>query len=278
VCFGSHQTTFVPLRTTSFSLPLFSQKQTTSNFQTKQAGSGKEVTRNQSKTMENHLRRAAYLNSNGCSMLAVGENAKAFKALKGALQNVLQAVMLYEDNPVAAAASERPDTVSRPVPRSRMDGASMKPSPEENDSAYIYSKGLVFYLTSNVTLLELAFYASVIVFNLVLAFQRRRKPLQERDLNKLLALYDLCLRLIHEGSKAKQYDSCNLIVATLNNKAVVHAELRDFTKARRVLYHVWDVMKYPKRRPGLLEQWEIEGIFLNIYQLLVNSPQTASAA
>lgn len=229
--------------------------------------------------MENHLRRAAYLNSNGCSMLAVGDNAKAFKTLKEALQNVLQAVMLYEDNPVASAA-ERPDDdiVSRPVPRSRMDGASMKPSPEENDRAYIYSKGLVFYLTSNVTLLELAFYASVIVFNLVLALQRRRKPLQERDLNKLLALYDLCLKLIHEGSKAKQYDSCNLIVATLNNKAVVHAELRDFTKARRVLYHVWDVMKYPSRRPGLLEPWEIEGIFLNIYQLLVNSPKTASAA
>jgi hypothetical protein len=228
--------------------------------------------------MENHLRRAAFLNSNGASMLAFGDNAKAYKAFKGSLQHIMQAVMLYEDTPPPAKHSDALDIVSRPVPRNRIDGMSMKPPPEENGNAYMYSKGLVFYLSGTIKLADLAFYSSAVVFNLVVSFQRRRKPLQERDLTKLLALYDLCLKLVSEGTKTKQYDNCNLVVAALNNKAVVHAELGDFTRARRVLYHVWDVMKYPSRRPKLLEAWEVEGIFLNIYLWLVNSPQVASAA
>lgn len=227
----------------------------------------------------NHLRRAAYLNSNGASLLAVGENSKAFKCFKGSLQSLLQAVIIFEEAPPASTDVTSPtsDIVSRPIPRTRMDGASMKPS-DDDGKAYLYSKGLVFYLSSAISLFDLAFYGSVIVFNLVLSYQRRRTDMQERDLNKLLALYDLCLKLVGEGAKAKQYDCCNLVVATLNNKAVVHSELRDFTKARRVLYHVWDIMKYPDRRPKLLEPWEIEGIFLNIYLLLVNSPNVAGAA
>ena len=106
----------------------------------------------------------------------------------------------------------------------------------------------------------------------------------ERDLKKLLALYDMVLKLIAESTRSvapngrPPNDCTNLVVATLNNKSVVHSELGQHATARRLLYHVWDVMKYPDRRPAMLETWEVEGFFLNIYLMLVNAPNVAGAA
>ena len=227
----------------------------------------------------NCIRRAAYFNSSGATLLATNEAGKALKAFKISLKCLAEAIVeanndggRIQDNPTDASG-----IISRAVPRSRMD-LDQEDCLDELGQPYLYSKGLVFYPNSTVTLVDLSFYSSVVVFNLVLAYHRRSKSLQEADLKKLLQLYELCLRLISEGARSSHYDCCNLMVAALNNKSVVHSELGQHTRARRMLYHVWDVMKYPERRPGLMETWEVEGIFLNIYLILVNSPQVASAA
>lgn len=236
----------------------------------------------------NHIRRAAYFNSNGASLLAGGDAKKAFQSFKTSLQTLTTAIVELEDEipppdtaVMVAAADSNTSRIelSRAVPRSPMVGQNdAHPSPEEQGQPFLYSKALVFYPNSTATCVDLAFYSSVVVFNFVLTYHRNGKSQQESGLKKLLALYDLCLRLIGEGSRTRQHDCSNLMVATLNNKSVIHSELGQHAKARRMLYHVWDVMKHPERRPDLLETWEVEGIFLNIYLILVNCPQVAGAA
>lgn len=224
----------------------------------------------------NHIRRAAFFNNQGTIHLGTGETGKAFKSFKASLQSLAKAIVKadessqMEDDATAGNSSEE---ISRATPRSIMNQKQ-----DEEGQPYLYSKGLVFYPSSTLTLVDLSFYCSVVVFNLVITFHSRGKNFQERDLHKLLQMYDLCLKLISESSRSSQYDCGNLMVAALNNKSVVHSELEQHTTARRMLYHVWDVMQYPERRPRHMERWEIEGIFLNIYLVLVNGPQVAGAA
>jgi hypothetical protein len=225
----------------------------------------------------NHIRRAAYFNSSGATYLGAGENGKAFKSFKISLQCLAQAIIVTNEPSQAEKEVNSDDMISRAIPRSPL-GPRTQENGELDGQPYIYGKGLVFYPNSTLTLADLTFYCSVVVFNLVLTYHRKSKNLQERDLNKLLQLYELCLQLIREGCRSNQYDCGNLLVATLNNKSVVHSALGQHTKARRLLYPVWDVMKNPQRRPGMLESWEIEGIFLNIFLILINAPQVAEAA
>jgi hypothetical protein len=238
----------------------------------------------------NHIRRAAYFNSNGAALLAVGDTKKAFQSFQTSLKTLATAIeelgdaVPPPDNEVATAATDSRTNhigVSRAVHRSPMacqNDAPKDPSPDELGQPYLYSKALVFSPNSTATCVDLAFYNSVVVFNLVLTYHGDGKSMQEGGLKKLLALYDLCLSLLGEGSRTSQYDCTILMVVTLNNKSVIHSELGQHAEARRMLYHVWDVMKHPERRPGLLETCEVEGIFLNIYLILFNCPQVAGAA
>ena len=234
----------------------------------------------------NHVRRAAYLNGNGATFLASGDIGKAFQSFKGSLQTLIQAAAELEvaaPAPATAGGDLRyltPDGISRPIPRSRMDGKDAQISIDDGNAgkAYLYSKGLVFYPSITFTDVDIAFYASIVLFNLVLTHHRRSKDLQERDLTKLLALYDLVLRLVGKASQSEQYDLSQLALATLNNKSVVHADLGQHAAAARSLYHVWDVLQTPVRRPRMLEAYELEGLVLNVYLLLVNAPRLAGAA
>jgi len=254
----------------------------------------------------NHLRRAAYHNSNGALFLAVGENKKALKSFKTSLQTLARALLELEEggmlgdappppavvqDAVAGAAGNNADqhhnndmVLSRAIPRSALCGPTNVPTnpqdvaENEEGKPYIYSKGLVFYPRASVTILDFAFYSSIIVFNLVVAYHRQKTHLRERNLTKLLALYEIVLKLLGESSRSRHNDCTNLVVAALNNKSVIHSELGQHQSAQRMLYLVWDVMKYPERRPRLLETWEVEGFFLNIYTLLVYAPRVAGAA
>lgn len=228
----------------------------------------------------NHIRRAAYFNSNGATYLASGEVGNAFRSFKTSLQCLAQAIIkVNEDSQPTRedeALANQNDQISRALPRSSFGPA--REAQDQEGQPYLYSKGLVFYPNTTATMADLTFYCSVVVFNLVLAFHRKSKVLQDRDLQKLLRLYELCLRLIGEGARCNQYDCGNLLLATLNNKSVVHSQLGEHTVARRMMYHVFDAVQYPDRRPRHLESWEIEGIFLNIFLMLVNAPQVAGAA
>lgn len=230
----------------------------------------------------NHVRRAAYLNSNGASYLAMGDTEKAHKSFKDSLKTILQAISegdvieelpLPERNPTF-------DAMARPIPRSRMDGndAQLSMQADKEGKAYSYGKGLVFYPNTTFTTTDLAFYSSIVVFNLVLTCQRRPKHLQEKQMQRLLRLYQVVLQLIDETSRSGKYDCSHLVVATLNNTAVLHSELGQHASARRMLYHVWDVLRGPQRRPMILDTFEVEGLFLNIFLMLANAPRVAEAA
>jgi len=171
-------------------------------------------------------------------------------------------------------------TISRPIPRCRLDGMDEQIASANNQGGkpYIYSKALIFYPNTSLTPVDIAFYSSVVVFNLVLTSHRKSSNLRERDLAKLLALYDLVLQLISASTRTGKYDSSHLVLATLNNKSVVHSELGQHRVARQVLYYVWDVLRTPVRRPRILDPWEIEGISLNIFLMMVNAPNVAEAA
>ena len=230
----------------------------------------------------NHVRRAAYLNSNGATFLGIGDNGKAYRSFKASLQTLLQAVLELDVTTGETEVERTPimDAISRPIPRSRLDGgdAQLSLEADKEGKPYLYNKGLVFYPNTTFTTVDLAFYASIVVFNLVLVHHRKSKNLQDRDLTKLLALYDVVLKLISGSARSGQYDCSHLALVTLNNKSVVHSELGQHAMATRMLYHVWDVMKAPTRRPRLLETWEVEGLFLNIYLMLINAPRVAGAA
>ena len=232
----------------------------------------------------NHVRRAAFLNGNGAIFLAHGNNGKAFKCFKGSLQTLIQAATELEvAAPATAGTGVRHPTldgISRPIPRSRIDGKDAQISIDDGNEgkAYLYSKGLVFYPSATFTRVDIAFYASIVLFNLVLTHHRRSKDLQDRDLTNLLALYDLVLRLVGEAGRSEQYDLSHLALAILNNMSVVHADLGQHAAAARCLYHVWDVIQTPAHRPRTLEAYELEGFFLNVYLLLVNAPRVAGAA
>ena len=227
----------------------------------------------------NHIRRAAYFNSSGATYLAAGEIGNAFRSFKTSLQCLAQAILKVDEEPQPTNSETQVDSseqISRVLPRSRLGPARQE---EEIDGQpYLYSKGLVFYPNPTTTMADLTFYCSVVVFNLVLTYHRKNKVVKDRDLRKLLRLYELCLQLIGEGAQSNQYDCGNILLAAMNNKSVVHSELGEHAVARRTMYHVFDVLQYPQRRPGSLELSEIEGIFLNVYLILINGPQVAGAA
>ncbi|CAB9509547.1 expressed unknown protein [Seminavis robusta] len=225
------------------------------------------------------VRRAAYHNSTGASLLAAGDTKKACKSFKSSLQVFARLVaQLGDDQPPPQEANPDEVKVLWPVPRSPMASPDTETSPENQGQPYLYSKAMVFYPNSTITSVDLTFYVSVVVFNLLVTYQTTKKNPQGRDLKKIFDLYELCLRLISESAKSMEYDCAHLVVATLNNKSVLLSELGQHTLARRMLYHVWDVMQYPQRRPEHLEQSEVEGIFLNIFLILVNAPYVAGAA
>lgn len=232
----------------------------------------------------NHIRRAAYLNGNGAIFLAHGDNEKAFRSFKGSLQTLIRAATEFEmaapESYGKAVRHPTPDGLSRPIPRSRLDGrdSEITLNDAKEGKAYVYSKGLVFYPSLTLTLEDITFYSSIVLFNLVLTYHRTSKHLQDRSLTKLLALYDLVLRLVVANAHSSQYDLSQLAVAALNNKSVVHAELGQHVAAARSLYYVWDLLQSPIRRPRLLEASELEGLMMNIYLMLVHGPSVAATA
>jgi hypothetical protein len=165
-----------------------------------------------SKDKMNHIRRAAYFNNNGASLLAGGDPKNAFQSLKTSLQTLATAIVELENEvtpppnnaAMVAAANSNTNHIlpSRAIPRSPMvseNDAPEDPPPDES-RPFLYSKALVFYPKSTATSEDLSFYTSVVVFNLVLTYHSNGKILRESGLPSTTFASDLLAKVPDPGN------------------------------------------------------------------------------
>jgi tetratricopeptide (TPR) repeat protein len=148
----------------------------------------------------------------------------------------------------------------------------------EETGAFIYSRPLTIF--GRLSLEDdhfLPIHSAVVIFNLALAHHQKSKVTGVRKLlEKAIALYDLCLELLHQDERQ------HLVVvfiesAVLNNTSQLHFEMGDYYGARKVMDQLsallgagyYDVLTR-------FDEEAVQGFLLNI--LLLKTCAVASAA
>jgi hypothetical protein len=223
---------------------------------------------------------AARLNEEGASYHERGDDNSAFAAFKDALESISIDSHVRTGASVSAMLSPVPDpTNPNNTSTARSSLVASHPRTDEpiiceEDETYLYDRFLVFepeYASDP----EAASYCSaVIIFNMALVFQKRDNHV--KTLYKALFLYIVSLRHLRTNA-SERFKNSDVVIAALNNQAMIFCMLKDYGKARTVLGELWSLLRELRRRPGSLNKKDIDGIVQNIL-LLLQSPSLAAAA
>ncbi|CAB9518091.1 expressed unknown protein [Seminavis robusta] len=224
---------------------------------------------------------AARLNDEGASYIERGDDSSAFAAFKDALESLSSDAVAQTTASVSAMLT--PPTVNvgngnstrasttRPVANCPRTDA---PAPADDEEAYQYDRCLSFEQGHTSDPDALPYCSAVIIFNMALVFQKRGTD--EKTLYKALFLYMVSLRHI-QSCTSDSFKKTDVVIAALNNQAVVFYLLKDYAKARTVLGELWNLLRELRCRPRSFMKSDIDGIVQNIL-LLLHSPSLAAAA
>lgn len=227
---------------------------------------------------------AARLNEEGASFHERGDDTSAFAAFKDALESISADSLANTGASVSAVLSPIPDPTANATNNSGSNTPRLplvpsnprtdQPVTNGDDETYLYDRCLVFeseYASDP----EAAPYCSaIVVFNMALVYQKRGND--EKTLYKALFLYMVSLRHIR-SSESERFKNSDLVIAALNNQAIVFYMLKDYGKARTILGELWSVMRDIRCRPASFQKRDIDGIVQNIL-LMLHSPSLAAAA
>jgi len=184
----------------------------------------------------------------------------------------------------AAAVSPKDQSQSLPSSKSFTDSAH-----------FVYSRAFVFFLNQPATTaaatstppspILLRVTAAMIHFNLALSYQKMANEWGERSLMRALKLYDLCLTVIHGGDVTMPHN-LHLVLATMNNMAVICYDLNMYSKVSRFCASITKVVHcvgmdgglrtMQQQQPHCFGDDDVEGLMLNL--LLLNVPPIPPAA
>ena len=231
---------------------------------------------------------AARLNEEGAFFFESGDENSAFAAFKDALGNfsndsiartslsvsaMLSPSVSAADAGSSAAAAAAAGNSSR-SPLVPSSARTEEPISGDDEEPFMFDRCLSFD-SSHAADPEAAPYCSaIIIFNMALVFQKRGKD--RKTLYKALFLYLVSLRHIKTSSN-ERFNNSDVVIAALNNQAVIFYHLKEFGKARAVLGELWTLLRDLPARPDSFQKCDIDGIVQNIL-LLLHKPSLAAAA
>lgn len=231
---------------------------------------------------------AARLNEEGAFFFQSGDENSAFAAFKDALGSLSNdsitrtslsvSAMLSPPGPSAdAVGSDGSTSVNGKESRSPLVPSSTRteaPISGENEEPFLFDRCLSFDASHAADPEAAAYCSAIVIFNMALVFQKRDND--HKTLYKALFLYLVSLRHI-KASGNDRFSKSDVVIAALNNQAVVFYKLKEFGKARAVLGEVWKLLRDLRARPDSFQKVDIDGIVQNIL-LLLHSPSLAAAA
>lgn len=228
--------------------------------------------------MTSTMQMVTRLNNAGADLLAAGEVDAAFKNFRYALE-LLRRLCEQSNNAPSPQASGQVDS-SSVLPQQVVESLKHIPfqpnKPTFRHSHYIFSEAMEFnqdvdqVAVENLGAYQPVFFA-IIQFNLGLALQMKSKEAGERALFRALAWYDACLETVQAAVEAAVPLQLDLILAALNNLAIVNYDLCQFSKVRQIYQKILDILvsfsKTNYQSHGLLPEDEMNDLLLNIMLL-----------
>lgn len=224
------------------------------------------------------IRDAALWNRDGAGRLIAGDVNNAIDSLFNALEVLVHAGGLYQDNEIAEAFASRSFPFEREDSSRRSQVLQQFPDPStssdcDDGSFFVYSNPFIFHPIMVETPEYATNCAAVVLFNLALALHQRGRRANSRSLYRARSLYNMSLALV--ATMACQDACANLSVAATNNKAHVHFEVSDVGDARSTLHALLNILG-TKSSPPPFGETEIEKFYMNILHL--NGSTLAAAA
>lgn len=229
---------------------------------------------------------ASRLNEEGAFFFESGDENSAFAAFKDALGSLSHDNIAQTSSSVAAvlappsfdggsgsSASGGSSSSSR-SPLVSSSTRTEEPIAGDNEEPFMFDRCLSFDASHAADPEAASYCSAIIIFNMALVFQKRGKD--HKTLYKSLFLYLVSLRHI-KTSNNDRFNSSDVVIAALNNQAVVFYHLKEYGKARAVLGELWTLLRELKSRPKSFQKSDIDGIVQNIL-LLLHSPSLAAAA
>ena len=234
---------------------------------------------------------AARLNEEGAFFFQSGDEDSAFAAFKDALGSLSNdsiartslSVSAMLSAPVTASSADDAtpggpsSSIQHKGSRTHLFPSSTRtemPISGEEEEPFLFDRCLSFDASYASDPEAAAYCSAIVIFNMALVFQKRDDD--HRTLYKALFLYLVSLRHI-KASGSDRFSKSDVIIAALNNQAVVFYRLKEFGKARAVLSELWKLLKTLTARPESFQKVDIDGIVQNIL-LLLHTPSLAAAA
>lgn len=229
------------------------------------------------------------VNSAGAAHLCAGNIDAALDSFRHAL-DLLK--LMYDDRKESSVskssspepwpeeeirASNRSPIASPPRPVAadhQSEGALASRKVPLEHSHFVYRRALVF--DSDLSFADqdwdecLSIFLAMIKFNLGLTFQIKSNELGERALVRALVWYDLSLAHVQETVQTAAPMHLNIVLATMNNMAIVSHDLCNFGKVRQIYQNVLEILTAHATdgsKPNGFEEEDMQGLLLNIILL-----------
>jgi hypothetical protein len=215
----------------------------------------------------NQITQSCCKNNQGVALLLAGDTQGAFRAFKVALTAVKD--LLDEIDQTSSASTSTLDT-----DWSSLVHASQLSSLHENQQLYVFDRPLQLRPPETESLDDhlLAFFASVILFNLALASHISGKD------QTSATLYDMCMLAVADCLDFGALQHVLLVLA-LNNKAQLYFERCDYEKSATCLAQLSELLEEDMLLlHETMDEVEVEGIFLNSMLVHLPVPVAAKAA
>ena len=229
----------------------------------------------------------AELNNSGAVLLASDDVDSALQCFRDALELLR---LMYEDRKELPRIPTPEKSGMIPCPSSpqaaqqdRTDAWAASKTVYEH-SHFVYGQALAFDPAVTLTTENwdecLPICLAIIKFNLGLASQMKSKDLGERALVQSLRWYDTCLGHLQENVQASMPLHMNIVLAALNNMAIVSYDLCKFEKVHQIFQNVLEILSSyscAEETPQDFQEEDMQGLLLNII-LLHSSEAIAPAA
>lgn len=247
------------------------------------------------------------MNNGGAAFLASGNVDAAFSSFRGALELIGRMYEGGEDPqiPLSAPTFAASGAKTSSLASSNKEGLKAKPNrstcpsqpstrapvqqihplskPSYDHPHFVYCQALVFNPSLSLTMENwdeyLPICLAMIKFNLGLTYQMKSKDVGERALVRALVWYDLCLAHVQETMQTALPLHLNVVMAAMNNMAIVNYDLCHYTKVRHIYQNLLEIMNCHSSagsKPLGFKEEEMQGLVLNI--ILLHSDAIAPAA
>jgi tetratricopeptide (TPR) repeat protein len=241
--------------------------------------------------MARFIQEATYLNEQGLALMASGKQHEAFESFIQAIDSISDYIRMLESKayypqrclPINHRKSRFHFFLS--LPETVENEAFYDSSHEDNSFSFLYNQGFRFNpCFGNRSIDEASvhyakLYRAILTFNCALTFHQRSNGVNE-DLKRTAEttaseLYSEAIDYLKDCYST--LDSCRVMAAIVNNAAMLHYELQNFSQFERFQDELHTLLiDIEVSFPGSVDPRCIKLLFFNATML--NTPKTAAAA